>query len=70
MTGFPSEEDINDMDARMTSLVIGQYPEIIVGVKIGHYRGSDWTPFDRTLEAGSISRRSGVCGVPSAIIAT
>jgi dihydroorotase len=23
-----------------------------VGVKIGHYRGEDWTPFDRALEAG------------------
>lgn len=52
MTGFPREEDVNDMDARMTALVIGQYPDIIVGVKIGHYRGSDWTPFDRALEAG------------------
>ena len=28
MTGFPSEEDINDMDPHMTSLVIQQYPEI------------------------------------------
>jgi dihydroorotase len=52
MTGFPTEEDINDMDARMTALVIGQYPDIIVGVKIGHYRGSDWAPFDRALAAG------------------
>lgn len=55
MTGFPSEEDINDMDSRMTSLVIQQYPDIIVGVKIGHYRGSDWTPFDRALEACRIA---------------
>ena len=55
MTGFPSEEDINDMDARMTALVIGQYPGIIIGVKIGHYRGSDWSPFDRALEAGRIA---------------
>jgi dihydroorotase len=55
MTGFPSEEDINDMDSRMTSLVIQQYPDIIVGVKIGHYSGSEWTPFDRALEAGRIT---------------
>lgn len=55
MTGFPSEEDINDMDSRMTSLVIQQYPDIIVGVKIGHYSGNDWTPFDRALEAGRIT---------------
>ena len=56
MTGFPSEEELNDMDSRMTSLVIQQYPEIIVGVKIGHYRGSEWTPFDRALEAARIAK--------------
>ncbi len=55
MTGFPSEEDVNDMDSRMTALVIEQFPDIIVGVKIGHYRGSDWTPFDRALEAGHMA---------------
>jgi dihydroorotase len=55
MTGIPSEEDLNDMDARLTSLVIKQYPEIIVGVKIGHYRGNEWTPFDRALEAGKLA---------------
>ena len=55
MTGFPSEEDVNDMDSRMTALVIEQFPDIIVGVKIGHYRGSEWTPFDRALEAARIA---------------
>ena len=55
MTGFPSEEDIIDMDSHMTSLVIQQYPDIIVGVKLGHYRGSEWTPLDRALEACSIA---------------
>jgi dihydroorotase len=55
MSGFPSEEDINDMDARMTSLVIQQYHDIIIGVKIGHYRGSEWIPFDRALEAGRLA---------------
>jgi len=55
MTGFPSEEDINDMDSHMTSLVIQQYPDIIVGVKIGHFRGSDWTPFNRAAEAGRLA---------------
>ena len=55
MTGFPSEEDVSDMDSRMTALVIGQFPDIIVGVKIGHYRGSEWTPFDRALEAARIA---------------
>jgi len=55
MTGFPAEEDINDMDARMTSIVADQYPEVIVGIKIGHYRGSEWIPFDRAAEAAQIA---------------
>jgi dihydroorotase len=57
MTGYPTEEDINDMDSGMTSQIMGQYPGIIVGVKIGHYRGSDWTPFDRALEASSLNKK-------------
>ena len=55
MTGFPSEENVNDMDPWMTSLLIKQNKDIIVGVKIGHYRGSDWAPFDRAVEAGKLA---------------
>ncbi len=55
MTGFPTEQEMNDMDARMTSLVIEKYPDLIVGIKIGHYGGTDWAPFDRTLEAGRLA---------------
>ena len=55
MSGSPTEQDVTDMDAFMTSLVVKKNPEIIVGVKIGHYEGSDWTPFDRALEAATKS---------------
>jgi dihydroorotase len=55
MTGSPYEQDMNDMDSYMTSLTIKKYPETIVGVKIGHYEGSDWSPFDRAIEAGKLS---------------
>jgi len=55
MTGFPSEENITEMDPRMTSLMISQYPKEIVGVKIGHYTGTDWTPFDRAIEAAALA---------------
>ena len=55
MSGNPDQQDINDMDARMTSLAIKKYPDIIVGVKIGHYEGSEWTPFDRAVEAARLS---------------
>jgi dihydroorotase len=52
MVGEPAEQDMNDMSAEMTTLMIKKYPEIIVGIKVGHYSGSDWAPFDRALEAG------------------
>lgn len=55
MQGDPFEQDINDMDPHMTSLIIKKYPEIIVGTKIGHYTGKEWAPFDKALEAGKIS---------------
>jgi dihydroorotase len=43
------------MDAFLTALMIKKNPETIVGVKIGHYEGSDWAPFDRALEAAATS---------------
>jgi len=55
MSGNPEQQDVNDMDAHMTSLAIKKYPDIIVGVKIGHFEGTEWTPFDRALEAARLS---------------
>ena len=57
MSGKPSQEDLNDMDAEKTVEMIQKHSNIIVGVKIGHYEGKEWTPFDRALDA---SGRSGV----------
>ena len=56
MIGSPGQEDINDMSAQMTSLTIQKNPEIIVGVKIGHYDGKEWTPFDRAIKAATLAR--------------
>lgn len=53
MSGDPGQQDVNDMDAHITALTIQKYPDIIVGVKIGHYEGSDWAPFDRALDVGN-----------------
>lgn len=57
MRGSPLEQDMNDMDAYMTSLTAKKYPDVVVGVKIGHFEGSDWTPFDRALEAGRLANK-------------
>ena len=57
MTGDAAQQDIHEMDAAKTAEVIRQYPDFIVGIKIGHYDGASWEPFDRALEAGSITHR-------------
>lgn len=51
MSGKPSQEDLNDMNTDSAVVAIKKYRDIIVGVKIGHYEGSEWTPFERALEA-------------------
>jgi len=47
---IPIEQNLNDMDPKMTALVAGQFDDI-VGVKIAHYRDYDWEPYHRTAEA-------------------
>lgn len=47
-----AEQNLADMDPRMTSIVANQFSEI-VGVKIAHYNGRDWEPYRRTVEAAT-----------------
>lgn len=44
------EQNLADMDSRMTSITANQFSEI-VGVKIAHYNGRDWEPYHITVEA-------------------
>ena len=52
MSGKPLQEDINDMNSDSAVVAIQKHKDIIVGIKIGHYEGSDWAPFERALDAG------------------
>lgn len=52
MTGDDAQDNLNEMDAEKTAAVIQKYTDFIVGVKIGHFEGATWAPFDRALEAG------------------
>lgn len=47
----PIEQNVADMDAKMTALVARRHPEV-VGVKIAHYHGHEWEPYHRAVEAG------------------
>ena len=55
MSGKPTEENIDEMNADSAALVAKKYKDIIVGIKIGHYTGSDWSPFDKALDAANKS---------------
>jgi dihydroorotase len=49
------EQNANDMDAKMSALVAKEYKNIIVGFKLAHFEGHDWTPADRAVEAGNLA---------------
>lgn len=57
MTGDEQQEDIADMDVNHAVKCIMEYPDIIVGIKIGHYAGDQWTPFDRASKAARQTAR-------------
>jgi len=55
MKGGAIEQNLADMDPKLTAMVAKQYPEYVVGVKLAHYSGFDWTPAERATEAGRLA---------------
>ena len=51
LSGKGAQENLDDMIADSACATLKKYPETIVGIKIGHYEGRDWAPFDRALHA-------------------
>jgi dihydroorotase len=49
------EQTVSDMDAKATAEQAQRYHETVVGVKTAHYKGPDWTPVERAVEAGTIA---------------
>jgi dihydroorotase len=52
MKGGPVEQNLADMDAKLTAMRIKEHPGVIVGVKVAHYLGSEWDPVTRAVAAG------------------
>ncbi|MEX0679830.1 MAG: amidohydrolase/deacetylase family metallohydrolase [Balneolales bacterium] len=48
-------QDLGNMDPVLTAYRINEYPDILVGVKVQHYEGPDFTPVERAVEAGEIA---------------
>jgi dihydroorotase len=54
LRGDPFEQNIKDMEVAPAVARAREYPDIIVGFKLAHFVGHDWTPILRATEAGRI----------------
>jgi dihydroorotase len=55
MRGGVYEQNPEDMDSKMTAMVAKANPGVVVGIKVAHYQGHEWTPVDKAVEAGTIA---------------
>ncbi len=55
MRGGNYEQNTNDMDSKLSANTARQYRDYIVGFKVAHFEGPDWTPVDRAVEAGKLA---------------
>src|SRR5450432_1384860 len=56
MRGSAYEQDTRDMDGKLTALVAQRYHDYVVGIKVAHYNGPEWTPVDEAVKAGNLSK--------------
>lgn len=55
MSGGAYEQDLADMDPKLTAMVARRYKDYIVGIKLAHYSGPEWAPTERSVEAGVLA---------------
>ncbi|RYG54195.1 MAG: amidohydrolase/deacetylase family metallohydrolase [Chitinophagaceae bacterium] len=55
MRGGPYEQNPGDMDPKMAALVARRYNNLVVGFKLAHYQGHEWSPTDNVVEAGKLA---------------
>lgn len=56
LSGKAAQENLNDMNVDSAVYMLRQFPGTIVGIKIGHYEGNEWLPFERALSAAERSK--------------
>src|SRR5207247_9468949 len=54
MRGDPVEQSLADMHPKLTAMRVQQFPQILVGVKVAHYRVPESDPVDRAVQAGRL----------------
>ena len=55
MPGDKREQNVADMDAKAAADLAIANRATIVGFKVAHYTGPDWTPVERGVEAGTLA---------------
>jgi dihydroorotase len=55
MTDIAHEQNLYDLDPRLTAKAAKDNEDIVVGIKTAHYYGPDWTSVDRCLEAADLA---------------
>ncbi|MEX2586120.1 MAG: amidohydrolase/deacetylase family metallohydrolase [Balneolaceae bacterium] len=55
MRGSIDANVVEDMDPEATAFLIQENSDVIVGVKKHHYRGGDFRPVERAVEAGTLA---------------
>lgn len=55
--GNAVENPEGGMDPQMTADTIKKYSDYIVGTRIGHFAGNEWTPFDNAIKAAEMTHR-------------
>ena len=53
MKGGAFEQDLSDMDEKLTAIVAQQNKDYVVGIKVAHFNGFDWTPVEKAVAAGT-----------------
>lgn len=53
--GGPYQQDQKDMDPQKTAQFARDHSQYIVGIKLAHYNGHDWTPAKRAEKAASLA---------------
>ena len=55
MRGSKYEDNLDDMDGKLTGEKAKKFPGVIVGVKSAHFTGPEWKPYDQAVIAGNIA---------------
>ena len=49
------EQNLSDMDPKLSAMTAKRFRKDVVGFKLAHYNGFDWTPTERIVEAGKLA---------------